>query len=74
MIFRAEEIVIQNLVSLPETGMGYQIVEARNYGETTQKKFIIYNCQLIVDFDNQFECPSSLQLYIHLKGLLFVPL
>jgi len=37
------------LKSLPETGMGYQIIEARFSGEYTKKEFIVLNEELIVE-------------------------
>jgi hypothetical protein len=37
---------------LPETGMGYQIIEARFYGEYERREFVVLNEELIVENNN----------------------
>lgn len=54
MIYKASYSVTSNLLSLPESGMGYQIVDAKREGGYAKKRFLIYNSELIVDFDNRF--------------------
>ena len=42
------------LINLPESGMGYQLIEAKKAGEGLFKKFVVYNSELIVDNDSTF--------------------
>ena len=46
--------MIYDLLSLPETGMGYQVIDATRRGKYTKERFIVYNSELIVDFDDKF--------------------
>jgi len=39
----------------PETGMGYQIVEATRFGQTGVKRYIVYNSELVVNLDADFK-------------------
>jgi len=43
------------LLALPESGMGYQIIDAKPDGRSTPKRFIVYNCELIIEFDSYFD-------------------
>jgi hypothetical protein len=52
MIYKAYSSDTQKFLSLPETGMGYQIFNANLSG--ISKRFIAYNAQLIVDLDSRF--------------------
>ena len=55
MIYKAYDSDTEKFLSLPETGMGYQVFEAEIYGGVThKKKYIIYNGELIVDLDSRF--------------------
>jgi hypothetical protein len=51
MIYRASAISTQKFLSLPETGMGYQVIEIR---DIYQKRFVVYNSELILDDDTDF--------------------
>ena len=52
MIYKAYSSDTQKFLTLPETGMGYQIFSANLSG--ISKRFIAYNAQLIVDLDSRF--------------------
>jgi hypothetical protein len=54
MIFKAFESDQSKFLSLPESGMGYQVIEAKLYRKTDKNKFVVYNSELIVDLDSQF--------------------
>jgi hypothetical protein len=54
MIYKARTDNIAQLLNLPETGMGYQLIEAKIIGERFSKKFVAYNSELIVDNDTSF--------------------
>jgi len=54
MIFKAYSSDQQKFLSLPESGMGYQIVEAKRYSKAFKEKFIVYNSELVVDLDSNF--------------------
>jgi hypothetical protein len=54
MVFKAYTSDQRQFLSLPETGMGYQVIEAKRYGRTSKEKFVVYNSELIIDFDSRF--------------------
>lgn len=54
MIFKAYYSDQMQFLSLPETGMGYQIIEAKLVGKTEKKSYAIYNSELIIEIDSQF--------------------
>lgn len=54
MIFRAWESDQNKLLSLPESGMGYQIIDAKWVNKTYKNRFVVYNSELVVDLDNEF--------------------
>ena len=49
MIFKLLPNQQQELISMPETGMGYQLIQARFKGEYSAKEFIVLNEELIVE-------------------------
>lgn len=54
MIFKAQSQFTQTLLALPESGMGYQIIDAKRQGRYSPERFIVYNSELIVEYDNNF--------------------
>lgn len=54
MIFKAWDSDQKQLLSLPETGMGYQIIDAKLASETYKQRFVVYNAELVVGLDSQF--------------------
>jgi len=54
MIFKAYPSDQRQFLSLPETGMGYQIIEAKRYGKTSKDRFVVFNSELIIDRDSKF--------------------
>ncbi len=54
MIYKAQSQFTQSLLSLPETGMGYQIIDAKRQGRFATERFVVYNSELIVELDNNF--------------------
>ena len=54
MIYKAYSSDSNHLLSLPETGMGYQIIEGQLIGSYSTKRYVVYNSDLIVDLDNNF--------------------
>lgn len=54
MIFKAYDADQTKFLSLPETGMGYQIIEAKLFRKTDRKSFVVYNSELVIDLDSQF--------------------
>jgi hypothetical protein len=65
MIYKAYSSDTEKLLSLPETGMGYQVIEAKRYGEISKKRYVVYNGELIIDIDNYFVNYKKL---MNLKG------
>jgi hypothetical protein len=49
MIFKLLPYQQQELISMPETGMGYQLIQARFKGEFNPKELIVLNEQLVVE-------------------------
>lgn len=54
MIFKGDESTSQQFVSLPESGLGYQVIDATIEKYRNRRRFIVYNSSLIVTFDNSF--------------------
>jgi len=50
MIYRAYAADTNKLLSLPETGMGYQVIEA-TMPTLAKRRFVAYNAELLVDLD-----------------------
>ncbi len=42
----------EELKFLPETGMGYQLISARYYGEYSKREFIVLNEEIIIENDD----------------------
>lgn len=62
-VFKLSEINIEKLKALPETGMGYQLVNAYEVAYST-KKFLVLNGKFAVDInDNSFR-----QIFNHFYG------
>jgi|SRR6185437_6439905 len=55
MIFKIIPSQQEELKSLPETGMGYQFIQAKFKEEYVQRELIVLNAELIVDNDPQKE-------------------
>jgi len=54
MIYQLYSSDKETLLHKPETGMGYQIVEASKHGSYDTKKYIVYNSEVAVDLDSNF--------------------
>lgn len=54
MIYKAFSSFSNDLISKPETGMGYQVIEAKKRGRYTKDRFVVYNSELIVELDSKF--------------------
>ncbi len=57
----------EELLSKPETGMGYQLIEAQSTGEYNFRKYIVLNAQLVIDND-----PSLNESLHKVKNLGFI--
>ncbi len=55
MIYKIYSQDAETLLERPETGMGYQIVNASQYNRTQIKKFVVYNTNLAVELDSDFQ-------------------
>lgn len=67
MIRKVTPEIERILLAMPESGMGYQIVEFRDgiYGPLV--KAVAYNARLVIDFDNAF---SDSQRYVSRRGVM----
>ncbi len=54
MIYKTYLSDTSKLLSLPETGMGYQVIEAQLTRSYITKKYVVYNSDLIIDLDDTF--------------------
>lgn len=54
MVFKAESNYISLLMALPETGMGYQFIEAIREGKSYSEEFVVINGELIVQRNGRF--------------------
>jgi len=55
MIYKTYVTDTSKLLSLPETGMGYQIIEGKLISENATRKYVVYNSELAVDLDEDFQ-------------------
>lgn len=62
MIYRASVHLADELIKLPETGMGYQFIEAKRMRNYFSNRFIVFNGNLIIDFDYAFDSNRQLLL------------
>ncbi len=60
MIFRIYPQDAETLLEKPETGMGYQIINASQYDRTLVRKFVVYNTNLAVELDSDFQSNKRL--------------
>lgn len=60
MIYKIFEQDAETLLEKPETGMGYQIINASQYERHQIKKFIVYNTNLAVELDSNFQANRQL--------------
>jgi len=49
MYFRLSASQENSLLNLPETGMGYQIIEANTLGSYTRSRYLALNSEIIID-------------------------
>lgn len=54
MIFKTYFSDTLKLLSLPETGMGYQLIEGKILSEDKIRQYVVYNCELAVNLDEDF--------------------
>jgi hypothetical protein len=55
MVYKIYPTDSTKLLSLPETGMGYQIIEGKIFDDNRIRKYVAYNCELVIDFDEEFQ-------------------
>lgn len=51
MYFKLSTSQENNLLNQPETGMGYQIVEASKAGHYTREKFLVLNSEIVIEMN-----------------------
>ncbi|MHB1179812.1 MAG: hypothetical protein ACYCZO_15960 [Daejeonella sp.] len=57
MYFQLSAAQENELLNQPETGMGYQVVEARREGSYTQEKFLVLNSEVVIEM-NSYEADN----------------
>jgi hypothetical protein len=55
MIYRLSASDAFMLLHKPESGLGYQIIDAIPFPEYKEKRFVVYNTELAINLDNEFE-------------------
>jgi hypothetical protein len=70
MIYRIYPQDAETLLEKPETGMGYQIINASQYNRTLIKKFVVYNSNLAVELDSDFQINKRLIINEGYKAVL----
>lgn len=54
MIYKALESDTNKLLSLPETGMGFQVIEARpSQASWSTRQYVVYNSEIFIDDDSR---------------------
>jgi hypothetical protein len=51
MLYQLSSSQEKDLLNLPETGMGYQIVEATRQGSYRNEKLIVLNSEIVIELD-----------------------
>ena len=51
MYFKLSASQENDLLNRPETGMGYQVVEASKAGSYTREKFLVLNSEVVIEMD-----------------------
>ena len=51
MYFKLSSSQEKNLLGQPETGMGYQVVEANKPGSYTREKFLVLNSEVVLEIN-----------------------
>jgi hypothetical protein len=70
MIYKAYSLDTQKFLSLPETGMGYQIIEAKKPSSYSKEKYVVYNGELIIDLDSRlFEFKQKIKINGYSRSL-----
>ena len=54
MIYKTKYLDELKLLSLPETGMGYQFITAKTTDKKEETLFVVYNAEIILDFPKDF--------------------
>jgi hypothetical protein len=54
MIYKTKYLDELKLLSLPETGMGYQLITAKTTDKKEKTLFVVYNAEIILDFPKEF--------------------
>jgi len=57
MLFKLNELQESYLLNQPETGMGYQVVEASRQGKFTREKFLVLNSEVVIEM-NDYEAAN----------------
>jgi len=55
MIYKLLSSTSDFLLKSPETGMGYQVIDARRQNKYVNERFVVYNSELILDYDSNFK-------------------
>ncbi|HOS47304.1 MAG TPA: hypothetical protein PLG57_01650 [Bacteroidia bacterium] len=52
MYFKLSDQQESELLNLPETGMGYQVIEATKFGSYNREKYLVLNSELVIEMNN----------------------
>src|SRR5688572_19027605 len=73
MIYKASSENVAQLLSLPETGMGFQIISAHYKSEYVQHSFLILNSSIIIELNTNDREPLQNKILIgYAKSLPFL--
>lgn len=53
MIYKLNQKTIQYLQTLPESGIGYQLIHARKEGELLQKNYVVFNSEIAIEYKDK---------------------
>jgi len=70
MIYKLSQEDKEKLISLPETGMGYQVIRAQKEFKSVSDLFVVLNAQIIIDADSQRNAYEKLVLKEGFKSIL----
>ncbi len=59
MIYKLGKKTIEKLLTLPESGIGYQLIKAKKDGKSISKNFVVFNSEIAIENDEKLKNYSN---------------
>ena len=70
MIYKISSPLENSLLAMPETGMGYQIIDIKTFSGESNEIYIVYNADIAISIDNDFEMNKARFINSSFKPLI----